>query len=476
MKSLTLSLWLTLILLIGGCDRPHDQAPSEQTSVQGEDDTSGQLSPTVNYRPASCEPVDTKPFVHRVMRDTYFWSDTVPENVRYDDFETPEQLVEFLKFKEKDRFTFLTSKQQGQAFRDGQQLGLGLNKRFDASGSLRISSILANSSAAEAGIERGDTILAVGGKTIDEIIQKTKNQTHATKNQVQLYLEQAPIIVGPVGNKANLTIKKHNEPKDKKPIHIILTKTVFTPPTVSKTEVMEIDGQKIGYLVLNLFAVTSKAELNRSFATFKNKSISELIIDLRYNHGGSILPALQLGSLIWGYNSGTEEFARVYFNEKYASSNSPHPFLLLENRINLSRVFILTGKDTLSASELVINSLKPYMQVVQIGGTTGGKPYAMTIVPFCNKVLAPITFEIKNALDQGEYYNGIEPDCAVNDDLNHKLGDKTEGLLNEALYFIASGRCNQSNPVSQPTPSPRPGLTEEMKARLRSLNGPEGFL
>jgi len=394
----------TLILLAGGCDNSHSQDVPEPESVLGDDSTSGQAPSTTDYKPASCEPADTKPFVHRVMRDIYYWNDTVPENVRYEDFETPEQLLEFLKYKEMDHHSFLISKSSAQRFQDGQQLGTGLVPSYGPS-AIRVQSVLANSSAKEAGIERGDAILQVNGRTIDELYQSIR--------EAQLTEQQAlELIWGPEkeGGKVDLVIKKHNAPKDKEPVNITLSKTVFTPPTVSKTDIMEVDGQKVGYLVFNTFATTSTEELTQSFAKYKSEGISELVLDLRYNGGGDTNPLVHLASLIWGYNSGSEEFSKVYFNEKYASSNSSVPFLQLDNRLNLNRVFVLTSPDTASSSEILINNLKPYMDVIQIGRTTYGKPYVMLPLSFCDKVLAPVIAETKNALDLGEYYNGIKPD------------------------------------------------------------------
>jgi len=457
----------TLILLGGGCDNSHNQHVPEPTSVLGEDGTSDPSSPTGDYQPESCEPADTKPFVHRIMRDIYFWNDTVPENVNYADFETPEQLLEFLKYKEKDRFSWLASKSDAQQFQDGEQLGTGLVPVYGRS-PMPVLFVLANSPAKEAGIERGDEILQVNGKTIDELNQSIR-EAQLTDQQI---LE---LIWGPdkEGVKVDLVINKHNTPKDEEPVNITLTKTVFTPPTVSKSDTLEIDGQKIGYLVFDIFAASSKEELNQSFAQYKSEGISELILDLRYNIGGDVDALLHLASLIWGYNSGSEEFSKVYFNEKYASFNFSVPFTHLDNQLELNRVFILTGPATASSSEILINNLKPYMDVIQIGGTTVGKPYIMNPIPFCDKVLAPVTAETKNALDLGEYYDGIKPDCPVKDDLDHKLGDKSEGLLNEALYFMANGQCSEQSSALRSLPSKQ--RSSPMEDLLYRLNRPQVF-
>jgi C-terminal peptidase prc len=460
MKSTTPLILFTLFLLIGGCDNSHVQNTPEPESVLGDNGASDQPLPTIDYEPASCEPADTKPFVHRVMRDIYYWYDTVPENVNYDDFDTPELLLNSLLNKPKDRFSFLMNASDAQVFQDGQQIGLGLVWGFDASGALRVNLVLANSPAAEAGIERGDITFEINGKTIAQHVEEQADEE---------------TILGPnkEGIKVDLVIKKHNQAKDKPPVNITLTKTKFKPPSVSKADTLATNDQKIGYLAFDFFAASSIDELTQSFAKYKSEGISELILDLRYNGGGDLSAAHQLASLIWGYNSGTEEFARGYFNDKYASFNQSQPFSLLDNRVNLNRVFVLTGRSTASSSELVINSLKPYMEVIQIGAATDGKPYAMQSFPFCDKVLLPITFELKNALDQGEYYDGIKPDCLVTDDFDHKLGDTSEGLLDQALHYIANGSCKETDSTSRTLPLSNPYSREEMEALLRSINGPQ---
>jgi C-terminal peptidase prc len=456
-----LSFIFTLILLAGGCNNSHNHDAPENS-------TSDQSTPIVDYQPASCEPEDTKAFVHRVMRDVYFWSDTIPENVNYADFETPEQLLKFLRYKERDHFSLLLSKSDAQQFQDGQQLGTGLVPSYGPS-PMPIQSVLANSSAKEAGIERGDAILQINGKTIDELKKIIQEHPEITDEQIE------ELIWGPnkEGAKVDLVIKKHNVPKDEQPVNITLTKTIFTPPTVSKTDIMEVDGQKVGYLVFDTFARTSAEELTQSFAQYKSEGISELVLDLRYNLGGDTDPLFHLASLIWGYNSGSEEFSKVYFNEKHASLNFSVPFTQVDNRLELNRVFVLTGPYTASASEILINNLKPYMEVIQIGRTTYGKPYGMHTLPFCNKVLAPVTVETKNALDEGEYYDGIKPDCPVDDDLDHKLGDKSEGLLSEALYYMANGQCSEQSSALRSSPSSKQSTSQETEDLLRRLNRPQ---
>jgi C-terminal processing protease CtpA/Prc len=112
-----------------------------------------------------------------------------------------------------------------------------------------------------------------------------------------------------------------------------------------------------------------------------------------------------------------------------------------ENALNLQRLFVIMTASSASASELVPNSLRPYMPVVFIGSTSYGKPVGQYGLNFCDKVLFPVAFQIKNANNEGDYFDGIAPDCPAADDATHQLGDPEEASFAEALTFIRTGAC-----------------------------------
>jgi len=112
-------------------------------------------------------------------------------------------------------------------------------------------------------------------------------------------------------------------------------------------------------------------------------------------------------------------------------------------RLALDRLIVVTTKSSASASELVINALRPFMPVVVIGGTTYGKPVGQYAIPFCDKLLAPVSFALRNAHGHGDFYDGFAPDCTAADDADHQLGDPDEGSLKEALTFATTGACSR---------------------------------
>ena len=110
--------------------------------------------------------------------------------------------------------------------------------------------------------------------------------------------------------------------------------------------------------------------------------------------------------------------------------------------LDLSRVIFLTSYYSASASETVINGLKPYMDVKLIGYTTHGKPVGMSGRLFNNHIYWLINFSVYNVNNEGDFYNGIDVDCPVNDNINFSRTDTNENLLKEALYYIGNDSCS----------------------------------
>jgi C-terminal processing protease CtpA/Prc len=114
-----------------------------------------------------------------------------------------------------------------------------------------------------------------------------------------------------------------------------------------------------------------------------------------------------------------------------------------EQTLNLQRLVVITTRASASASELIINSLRPYMPVAVIGDTTYGKPVGQYSLNFCEKVLVPVAFSLKNVNDEGDFFDGIAPTCTAPDDITHQLGDPAEASYAEALTFLRTGACSQ---------------------------------
>lgn len=380
----------------------------------------------LSYVAENCEIDGQNRFVHKVMQDTYYWYKEVPTSLDYSSFSSPEEVLDFVRYyPEKDRFSFITTTEKFQGFfEEGKFIGLGASFLILSNDRLITRYVIPDSPAARAGIARGDEVLKINGKTIKEITDGFlwDNIFGEDKEGVAVELEV---------KFRDATIET-----------LELIKEIITIKTVLHSEVIDRNGVKVGYFVFNAFINPSADELELLFAEFKTAGVTELVLDLRYNGGGLVSIARELASHIYGNNSGSEIFANFNHNDRYPHWAWNYPFsAALPNRINLQRIFVLTQPGTCSASELVINGLKPFMEVVQIGQQTCGKPVGVYGHEFCGKRIQAIEFETTNHNNDGRYFNGIQADCAALDDPTQSFGAMDENLLAGALGYIDNGVC-----------------------------------
>ena len=215
----------------------------------------------------------------------------------------------------------------------------------------------------------------------------------------------------------------------------------------------------------NGFYPNYESELNNAFGSLKSQGITELVLDLRYNSGGSVDTATRLASMITGQFAG-QVFAKEQWNvkvEDYYNATDPARLLNLFttkiingtaiNSLNLSKVYVLTSAGTASASELVINGLEPYINVVQIGDDTVGKNVGSVTLydsptfskkdvnPKHKYAMQPLVLKIVNKVGFGDYIHGLPPDTTLKENLGNLgvLGNQEEPLLNAAITRILGG-------------------------------------
>jgi hypothetical protein len=190
------------------------------------------------------------------------------------------------------------------------------------------------------------------------------------------------------------------------------------------------------------------------------------VLDLRYNGGGLVDVAQYLASLLGGSRTVGQVFAEYFHNDRNAFRNRVLRFETQPGALTLDRLVVITTEASASASELVINALRPFIPVVIVGERTYGKPVGQYAIPFCDKVLAPVSFQLRNANGEGDFFGGFAADCAAPDDLDHPIGDPMEGSLREAFAVISTGACS----------SPSPSTDERIRAqRPRSAPKPVGW-
>lgn len=363
-------------------------------------------------------------FVYKIMTSSYLWYHEVPQIDNFKDYSSPEALLENLKYKELDKWSYITSKKEHEAlFEAGKYIGVGLGINYDINSEIRISFVYKDSPADRAGLVRGNRILKINGRSVN-----------ATEDD-----DIWDTIIGPV--KVGIAVDMEIEGSDGTVKVISLEKEWVAINTVLHHEIINIGGSKIGYLVFNQFLDKSRDELQPVFNDFKQQGIDELILDLRYNGGGKTSVAEFLSALIAGDQVDEKIFVKYRHNDKFNDWNWDDRFHKPDNPLDLTRVVVVSTGETCSASEMVINGLKPYLNVILIGDTTCGKPVGMHGWDFGDKHINPIEFQVLNAVDVGEYHAGIIPNCKADDGLTKLFGDPAEGSLSEALHYLIKGSC-----------------------------------
>lgn len=317
--------------------------------------------------------------------------------------------------------------------------------------------VVPGSPAALAGIERGDLFTEVDGSmlTLDNYSSLLFGQTSYSLTFGEL--------VGDDVVSTDETVSISAVQLTENPIH--LSKTI------------DLGGVRVGYLAYNQFVNSQSAhqELNAVFGDFLSEGISELVLDLRYNLGGSISTTQLLASMIYGNAGESTVFGSLVYNEKLTEifSDSDLNFYFqtrLEsgealNRLNINRLFVLTSGSTASASELIIAGLTPYMDVTLIGTTTVGKNVgSVTLYDSPEEAyldrgadlnrnhryaIQPIISQLANSEGFTDYIDGFDPNIEIDElDLIGEiapLGDVDEHLLAEALSIIG-GASRRSIP------------------------------
>ncbi|MBT8317865.1 MAG: PDZ domain-containing protein [Lutibacter sp.] len=416
--------------------------------------------------------IELQDFVWKGMNSWYNWQSSVPSLADSKDdntndyfsylnnYATPESLFESLIYNPgtSDRFSWFIEDYvvQNNAF---QGISVSFGFRLQAvsindSGDIifYVRYVAPNSAASGAGIKRGDIINALNGEVLNEsnyssVVASLSNETvtlsFVSENEGTLtFIEDKTITATQLSEN---------------PVHF---STVFN----------DVDGKKVGYLVYNSFRSSYNDELNAVFSNFENEGITELILDLRLNGGGSVLTSAYLASMIYK-DANNDIFAELRFNEKHLNENGYYNFddsldvydvsgtKTGEETINrlttINQLYVLTSSSTASASEMVINGLKAFIPVKVVGSTTYGKNVGSITLydspsseytslssanPDHLNAMQPIVFQIYNKTGQSDYTLGFEPDIEVKEyqfwNTILPFGDENEVVLKAALDDI----------------------------------------
>lgn len=405
-------------------------------------------------------------FVYNGLKDYYLWVDQVPNliaqkyaikdslNAFLNTYTDPNNLFTSLLYKYHtiDKWSFIVNDSQ---VIDNWIQGISETMGFDfmlarigtsdnVFGFIRY--VYKGSPAEKAGLKRGD------------LFMKVDDQQLTVANYQTLLFTKATYKLSLAAVSAN-TIALNGK-------SVTMTAILMQENPIQLDTVINVNNLKVGYLVYNGFNADFDIQLNDVFKRFKDAAIDRLVLDLRYNGGGSVQTAKYLASMIYG-TATTKVFIKSQYNANYQAYvvSTDGAASLLENftdkilktattaetsinTINIGKLYVITSDNTASASELLINGLKPYLQVYNVGINTAGKYVgsftikdwdANGVVNPNNKwAMQPIVVKIANSAGVSDYVDGLVPDFSIEEDIVNLLpfGDPNETLLKAVLNNI----------------------------------------
>ncbi len=387
------------------------------------------------------------------MKADYYWTDYLPTSP--DKTLKPSDFFTSLLHKPDDRFSWiqenyqdLLNSLQGVSKEAGYEFALYYADNAKVNLVAIVLYVKKGSPAETAGLKRGDAFTHI-------------NSTQLTVSNYQTVLQQIS---------SNHTITYHAADYASQTygsaVTLSLSVVEYAENPNYMSKVITVGSHTIGYYVYNLFSTGPDAnstqyndEMDMVFDQFKTAGITDLVLDLRFNSGGAITASVNLASLIGPGIDNTKVFVKRQYNSNLQQQilNDPNygaDFLLTKftnktqnigSLLNNNRVYILTSHRTASASELIINGLKPYMEVFMVGSTTYGKNVGSISIYAQNDAkntwgMQPIVVKSANSLDQSDYSNGFTPNIEDADNgFLFPLGDPNERLLSLAVNNILAG-------------------------------------
>lgn len=412
------------------------------------------------------EATEVNSFIWNGLSDYYLWNSQVAglTNSKYEKkdslnaflntYTDPQKLFTSLlyKYKEVDKWSFLVDDSKeiddwiaGISETMGYDFMLGrIGSSNDLFGFVRY--VYKGSPAEKAGVKRGDIFLKVNDQQLT--VSNYQTLLFATKTYTMAFATISSTTISP-NNRV-----------------VLMTAVEMQENPINKDTIFIFDNQKIGYLVYNGFNSDFDIQLNDVFKKFKDANIDRLVLDLRYNGGGSVQSSIYLASMIYGTDA-TKVFAKAKYNTglqsylvseyglaslsdnftTYIEKNGNNPVTTI-NTLNLNKIHIIVSDNTASASEMLINGLKPYMNVTVVGINTNGKyTGSMTVKDWDEKgdvnpnhkwAMQPIVVKYANSQDVSDYINGLAPTIIAEEDFANLLpfGDPNEDLLKVVLADI----------------------------------------
>jgi carboxyl-terminal processing protease len=376
----------------------------------------------------------------------YLWQKDLPERFPTDRYKTAEDVLEALKGYAKrpggelyDRFSFLDRTGTVRSeIQEGQLGDLGLDVRYGHNDHLYIKKVLPGSPAALSGLKRGQRILE---------LNNVKDLSYE-----KMEADDFQFLINSL-NAQSMNIRVEDSESFKQTQHTLRAAQYRYNPILAQ-KVIPLDKGKVGYLALDLFVSTLNNNNTPSYmqvildeinASFEAADVKYVVVDLRYNGGGAVITADYLTNMLAPKRANNELMYTYKINsmlelEGWGNTVFAPEYIRKKNQLDLEQVFFIVTPSTASASELLINNLKPHLPVKLFGeNRTYGKPVGYFGWDILGVDLYAVSFQTINALGEGDYFDGLPVDFVIGEDVLHDFGDHRERILGEVLYYIENG-------------------------------------
>ena len=397
--------------------------------------------------PLTCSTAGQQDWLQTYMNDWYYWYALSPKPSPAG-FSTVDSYFDALIYRgggqipgatagtlwPSDRYSnFQSTESFNRFFGDGQTLGYGVSVAGievttpspQPTQPLYVRYIEPLSPAATAGVVRGDRVMSVNGVAASTVISNN---------------DFAALTPNASGDRLTLVLR-NAAGLDRS---VALTAAVYGLTPIQNTQRLQtINRRSIGYVTVKDMVTQTATPLANAFAEFRANNVQELVLDLRYNGGGLVSVGGDVASYAAGSRGSGQLFARLLYNDKRSGNNADFTLTNPNSWTGFSKVYVLVGPRTCSASEQVINGLRGVgVNVVAIGDTTCGKPVGfLPQSNSCGTTYSVVNFESVNRLNEGRYFNGFQATCAVAEDFTRPVGSTTDPLLVAAAHHMDNGAC-----------------------------------
>lgn len=383
--------------------------------------------------------ITTQTWMYETMQQEYLYYQDIPEKKSLNFFNKPSDFLNSM-VSSKDKKSGSTFSHIDSVFVTTRSTSTTPTFGFEGtmvraengSYGIRVLYTQENSPAEEVGLKRGDLIIAANNKKINS------SDLFYITSPKEAYL----FTMGKLNERGFDTLQTVQMPSPR----IVENKNIY------KSDIMEIGGKRVAYIMYNEFGNNDTENLKQLFKDIAGQSVDDIILDLRYNPGGYVNIAQLVSTNLAPQEAMGSVFLKMTHNDKINQTdilNFEQSLLANGSPVNYKNLYVITSSNTASASEIVINCLRPYMagRLIQVGTATFGKNVAQQL--YTDEAKAPMlefwmtNSLLSNAEDFSDYYtNGLNPDYEIAENFKGELGElgtAQDSLMIPIIKHIETG-------------------------------------